>query len=108
LSRTKLELKNLPKVKGIEAEFNRLLTLATEDCIQRPGIKAKRQITLVVDLTPNANDPEQVVVRPYVKSKTPVRKGSDYLMNTTVRNELTFQPNSPMEPDQADLFGDDD
>jgi hypothetical protein len=104
MSKTKLELKNVAKMKGMEEEFNRLLTLATEDCLARPGIKQKRQVIMTVELTPNPNDAEQVVVRPFCKSKGPVRKGADYVMNTTVRNELTFQPNSPLEPDQGDLF----
>lgn len=106
MSRTKLGLKTLHKIHGLEEEFDRLLGAATEDCLSRPGIKKTRQIMIVVDVMPNPNDVEQCFVKPYIKNKMPVRKGSDYVMNTTVKNELTFQPNSPMEPDQGGLFED--
>jgi len=108
MSRTKFQAKNLHKVSGLADEFDRLITAATADCLERPGVKQKRQVSIVVDLTPNPQDVEQVIVATCVKSKTPVRGAAPYLMNTTIKNELQFQPNSPMEPDQGELFDDEE
>ena len=101
-------LKTLYKVGASEEQFNSLLKALTVDCLSRPGITKFRELKIQLKLTPDKNDPDNVVVETIMTSKMPSRAADIYKMTTSVNGELRFQPSSPMDPHQGDLFGDEE
>jgi len=97
-------LETIHKVGHLAEDFDGLLTNAVRDCKERPGMQKAREIKLIVRVTPDKEDPEDVIVQSVVSGKTPAREASPYKMQTTVNNGLKFAPSSPMEPDQGELF----
>lgn len=59
-------------------------------------------------MTPYPGDPDDVVVDTTLQSKGPARVIPAYRMQSTANNGLKFQPGSPLEPDQGDLFDDEE
>lgn len=76
----KLTLENLPLVDGgsVAIAFNRALEQAYHDCRDRPHMKAKRTVTLKVELTPDAefqqgSELERAIAHFEIASKCPAK-----------------------------------
>lgn len=101
-------LKTLRKVGASQEQFDSLLRALSLDCLNRPGITKHRELKITLKLTPDKNDPDNVVVETVMSSKMPSRAADIYKMTTSVNGELRFQPSSPMDPHQGELFEDED
>jgi len=98
------KLETLHKVEHLAEDFDAFLAAAVGDCKERPGMQKRRKITIDVDVLPDKEDPQDVVVVATVGSKMPARSALAYKMQSTANNGLKFAPSSPLEPDQGELF----
>lgn len=105
---TEFGLKSIHRVKDLDEQFGEHLRKMTEDCLARPAVGAAREINLKLKLTPDASDPDNVLVDFVVTTKIPKHDIDRYRMLTSTRGELRFEPNFPLDPMQQGLFDDDD
>jgi hypothetical protein len=101
-------LRNLYKITPLAEAFDDLLRSLARDCIDRPGETKNRELTIKLKITPDASDPDNVIVEPVIGNKMPSRRIDRYRMTTAADGEIRFQPNFPLDPHQQDLLGDDD
>lgn len=110
----KLQLFNLKTLHQLgdgvlEQDFEATLAGLVKDCLARPGISKKRQVSIVVDVLPKPNQDgtvDDVIVAVQVASKSPARVVQPYVMRATVHGGLKYHPGSPANPDQNTLgFG---
>lgn len=71
-------------------DFNAYLESAVDDCRRRPGQAKARELTLIIKMTPNENDPDDVDVECATKFKMPSRVIQSSVMSTTAKNQLRF------------------
>ena len=87
-------------------DFAATLQGLVKDCLARPGIEKKRQVSIVIDVLPHANQDgtcDDVEIRVQVASKAPARQVTPYVMRATVQGQLRYAPDSPGNPDQGTL-----
>jgi hypothetical protein len=101
------KLQTIHQIGKLAEDFDALLAAAVADCKSRPGMTKPREITLKVIVTPSTEDERDVVVKSLVGAKTPGRGALPYLMQATAKNELMFNPDSPIDPDQGTMFDED-
>lgn len=99
-----LSLQTLPLVDGgqVEKKFNEHLAMLAKDCIDRPLIGKVRKLTIHVELTPFVTEGgvcDDVQVDFEVLFKRPSDRARPYLMRSTNKGGLRFQPESPLAPD---------
>lgn len=90
----------------LERDFEATLASLVKDCTARPSVGKKRQVSLVVDMTPKVNADgscDDVVVSVQVVSKAPAKMVDPYVMRATVNGGLKYQPDSPGNPAQESL-----
>lgn len=88
---TTLNLQTLHELSsGLAADFSQQLEAAVNDCRQRPSLAAKREVTIKLTITPHPEDPDDVLIEPVTKSKTPARKIEPIRARRTQRNQLQF------------------
>lgn len=98
-----LSLQTLHEMEGLAEAFAAELRRATLDCLDRPGTRKPRTITIKVEVVPDKNDPLDVVVAATVGSKAPARPLDPYRMHGNSRGQLKFSPASPGNPDQQTM-----
>jgi len=102
-------LRSIHKMRGVEDEFDRLMSQATQDCLQRPTNTKPRELTIKLKLTPDPSDADNVIVEPaFPQLKLTQAPLDKYRMTTGAKGDLRFQPNFPLDPHQQDLFGEGD
>jgi hypothetical protein len=91
---------------ALERDFLAVLSGLVKDCLARPGVVKKRQVSLVVDILPDVRSDgtcDGVVVGVQVASKSPAKVVPPYLMQAKSTGALQFQPDNPGNPDQGSL-----
>ena len=92
----------------VQAAFMHELRRAVKDCMDRPGDKTAREVSLVFKLTPIVGEEgmcEGADGDFHIKSKVPTRKTKTYNFRTNTRGDLIYSSNSPDNADQL-TFGD--
>ncbi len=103
-----LNLKSLPELGDgdLERDFEAALALLVKDCLARPSIKKKRQVSIVIDIEPQTKQDgtcDDVNVDVQVASKSPAKIVPTHTMRTTANGGLRYNPASPGNPDQKTL-----
>lgn len=91
---------------ALEDAFAEILAGLVEDCLARPRLAKKRQVALVVDVTPEDDGTPtcaEVRVQVQVTSKCPAQAAPPYVMRAGSCGGLTFSPGAPGNPDQGTL-----
>jgi len=99
-------LKSLAKIAGLESDFDATLQTMVRDCRDRPGLRQKRKMALLLEFAPEEKG-EDVIVTIQTKNSLPTRTAERYKMMATVNNGLKFSPMSPLDPEQTSLDFDD-
>lgn len=84
--------------------FNHELTRAVKDCLDRPGDKNKRIVSLEFALTPVVGDEGQCESAEgefAIKSKVPTRKSKTYSFGVNRKGALIYSSNSPESVNQT-------
>jgi hypothetical protein len=86
------KLETLGQYRGgqLAQDFNAYLEAAVDDCRRRPGQTKARELTVILKMTPNANDADDVDVAIATKFKMPSRELQSSVMHTTAKNQLRF------------------
>ena len=88
---SQLTLKSLHLLSAdLADDFSQQLTAAVMDCKQRPALGEKREVTIKLTVTPDPQDPDDVLIQPITTSKTPARKIQAIKARRTPRNQLQF------------------
>lgn len=90
----------------LSQDFNTQLSAAVKDCVDRPSIKNKREVKIVVTIEPHLNVDgtcDDVYVHVEVAGKTPAKSVPDYRMTATAKGGLKYEPLSPGNPNQPGL-----
>jgi len=93
----------------LRADFDSVLAGLVRDCLERPTVTKKRQVSVVIDVVPVLSPSggcDDVEVRVQVASKQPARALEPHVMHATVKGGLRFNPHSPADPDQRTMFDD--
>lgn len=103
--RQQLTTSSLTEFEGgkLAAAFDKLLMAAGRDCFDRPGVDAKRKITLSVELTPELDQDgmcEHVKIEANVGAKTPNYGSRKVLANIQKSGAVVFDDLSPDNPNQ--------
>lgn len=104
-------LSTLPSLDdgNLANDFDATLASLVKDCLARPGVKKRRQVSIVIDIdpVPNADGScDDVEVNVQVTSKAPAKLVRPYRMRATQKGGLKYSPDSPDNPDQQALdFG---
>ena len=107
-----LSLANLAELdESLPNDFNAGLAAAVKDCLARPSIKKKRQVSVLVDVTPILRQDgtcDDIEINVQVCGKSPARIISPVVGRATVHGGIKWNPESPDNPDQKTIgFGDD-
>jgi hypothetical protein len=74
----------------LKDDFEKQLKAAVADCRARPGCSKPRSIHVELKITPSDGDPEDVVIAPVVKSKTPASALVPILARRSKLDQLQF------------------
>jgi hypothetical protein len=88
----------------VSAAFVHELKRAVQDCMDRPGDKHARSVSLEFKVTPIVADDgscEGADGEFDIKSKVPTRKSKTYSFKTNKQGHLSFSSNSPDNVDQT-------
>lgn len=91
----------------VAAAFAHEMKRAVQDCMDRPGDKKPRVVTLELKLTPVAETQGGLVECSgahgefSIKSKVPERRSKTYQFNANKKGQLSYSSNSPDNPDQT-------
>jgi hypothetical protein len=103
-----LSLKTLCELDdSLPADFETMLAAAVKDCLKRPTIKKKRQVTIIVEITPILRQDgtvDDLRIDIQVAGKSPARIIPTVVARATVSGGLKWSPTSPSNPDQSTLF----
>lgn len=108
-SRKRLSFDSLKHLDNgvINAAFDQEVAACVRDCEDRAGVNSPRKITMEFLMTPvvdQGNNFESVDVEVIVKpASIPSRRSRPYAMRTLHDGTLSFQPDSPRNPDQEAL-----
>lgn len=97
----------------VSMAFLHELKRAVADCMDRPGDKTAREVSLVFKLKPIIDEStgqcDMVNGDFKIKSKVPERKSKTYNFGVRKGGQLVFNENSPQAVDQKTIFdGDED
>lgn len=95
----------------VAVAFMHELKRAVLDCMDRPGDKNARTVSLEFKLTPVVADDGQCEGAEgefAIKSKVPTRKSKTYSFRTTKAGQLSYSEHSPENVDQATIFDKDE
>ncbi|MCC7333577.1 MAG: hypothetical protein IT422_00680 [Pirellulaceae bacterium] len=87
--------------------FQHELKRAVQDCIDRPGDKKPRAVTLELSLTPITVNNDGMVETEgcdgefQIRSKVPTRKSKTYSFRANKKGHLAYSSNSPESVDQT-------
>ncbi len=104
------ELRNLDAGR-VAVAFDQDLRFLAKDCLDRPGDKRARTLTLVVELEPTIDDDgqcESVKGSFRIAARIPSRQSKTYDFGVRRGGQLVFNqllPDSDEEPDQKPLDG---
>ena len=102
-----LSLANLAELDdALQIDFDHALSAAAKDCLARPSIKKKRQVSIVVDLAPVVNQDgtcDDIRIDVQVAGKSPAKVVPTIVARATVNGGLKWNRNSPTNPDQTAL-----
>lgn len=107
-------VRNLAELDGGKADLaiNHAIRQIVNDVKDRPGDKAKRKVTIVIEAVPHLDKDtaalDTVDVQIKVKTSVPVRQTHSYPMLPTEDGTLLFSPSSPYNPRQGSLEFDPD
>lgn len=106
-------LESLKELDGGKASlaFEHHVRRAAIDCMDRPGDKAPRKITLEITLRPvmePGGDCTEVEAQIKASSSVPKHQTKPYSFGLRRNGVLVFNPDSPDAVDQMTAFGDDD
>ncbi|MCA3003752.1 MAG: hypothetical protein IOD15_00125 [Phycisphaerales bacterium] len=89
-----------------QGQFDRLMVAATQDCMDRPGEKTARKVTLTLLLTPDGTDNvcDRVKVEYEFSTSVPKFRTREYHAATHANGSLLFSPSSPDDPNQMGMF----
>lgn len=104
-----LDLRSLENLDDgrVSVAFAHELKRAVQDCMDRPGDKKPRKVTLEFSLTPVCSAEGGVVEMEgadgdfTIKSKVPERKSKTYSFRANKRGQLAFASESPDSVDQT-------
>jgi hypothetical protein len=88
----------------VSVAFAHELRRAVMDCMDRPGDKKPRSVTLEFRLTPVVGEEGQCDGAEgefEIKSKVPTRKSKTYSFSTNRKGHLIYSSNNPEDIDQA-------
>lgn len=91
----------------IIAAFDAERARVVQDCLDRPGDKKARAVTLEFLFAPVPNQLgtcEEVMMECKVTSKVPKRQTKIYTMSPNSKGDLAFHPDLPDEPDGSTLY----
>ena len=100
---TNLTLKSLYLLEGLSDDFQNRMDAAVLDCHQNPLNQKARTVKIEIELTPDEQDMDRVVVRPVVTSKMPSRSLAPIRAIRTRNNQLRFN----FEDDSLSVDGSD-
>jgi len=102
-----LTLATLPEVDAsLPEDFESMLAGMVKDCLARPSIKKKRQVSILVDVAPILNQDgtcDDVEISIQVAGKSPARIIPSIIARATVKGGLKWSPDSPDNPSQETL-----
>jgi hypothetical protein len=86
-----LTLSNLHLLsESLDDDFRQQLEAAVIDCRQRPSLAERREVTLKMVITPDPEDPDNVIIEPVTTRKTPARKIMPIKGRRTPKNQIQF------------------
>lgn len=107
MPRVKVGLANLQEIDdGLTVRlFDRALKQVVADCVDRPGDKKARTVTLELAIVPQATDGvcETVLMESTVKSKIPAPRTKQYQVDVKGDGTLIVNPASPDDVRQRTL-----
>ena len=101
-------LASLHKIGTLADDFDAQFAAAVRDCRDRPQMDKAREVVLRIKVVPSPSDKDDVIVTPVTTSKTPAREILPYLMQTNSKGQARFAPSSPMDPNQRELYDDEE
>lgn len=102
-------VRNLTELDGGKADLaiNHAIRQIVNDVKDRPGDKAKRKVTIVIEAVPHLDDDsaalDTIDITIKVKTSVPLRQTHSYPMLPTEDGTLLFSPASPYNPRQGSL-----
>jgi hypothetical protein len=101
------DLKSLHRVQGLADDFDALLRALVKDAMERPGVTRKRELKMLIEVTPSeSGDEARVAIKTTIS--IPARTARKYHMFTTTNAGLKFTPANPESPEQTDILDDED
>ena len=112
MPKTQLALNTLKYLEGgrVTKTFDELLRRAVKDCMDRPSLDKRREITIRVVVEPILDDEgptiecKEVKVTVHLGSKLPGSQSKPSHMLPNVNGQLAFNPNLPELPGESTLF----